>query len=407
MSDPLSLLREHIINKKPVSHDDTHIITGDLKFPRNVLTAYKQDRGRGDPYSLEAIYYLLQKPHLAGAAKTRLYAEECKVHNFQRVLLADQKDVLAYMTGKQETSQYLVSVEELTAIAVPQSQEVPAAAKAAEKPEKRKREEVTLDMADEKTVESKKALGERIATLAVKPIEGPEEKKKARLPVMLGDKADEIKRTDSPYILADEGITRSILEKERIHMSRTTCLHTTNGKDFKHLHEILRGAIASRKSGKFKVMCAPSNSALSLWAFSDSSMLHLQQRARRQHHPPATAQTMLRSLLPEDATVTTCQVSKLSRQQVWTQTSCGRSNKGRRCSLRRRTSKAAPPAKATATQACRASACHWASPSLSCPKLRLPSSQSGMSSCCLKRCVPPLLALRALPSPCVCVNVFV
>lgn len=270
MSDPLSLLREHIINKKPVSHDDTHIITGDLKFPRNVLTAYKQDRGRGDPYSLEAIYYLLQKPHLAGAAKTRLYAEECKVHNFQRVLLADQKDVLAYMTGKQETSQYLVSVEELTAIAVPQSQEAPTAAKVAEKPEKRKREEVTLDMTDEKTVESKKALGERIATLAVKPIEGPEEKKKARLPVMLGDKADEIKRTDSPYILADEGITRSILEKERIHMSRTTCLHTTNGKDFKHLHEILRGAIASRKSGKFKVMCAPSNPPLSLWAFSDS-----------------------------------------------------------------------------------------------------------------------------------------
>jgi len=251
MSDPLSLLREHIINKKPVSHDDTHIITGDLKFPRNVLTAYKQDRGRGDPYQLEAIYYLLQKPHLAGAAKTRLYNEECKVHNFQRVLLADQKDVLAYMTGKQETSQYLVSVEELTAIAAPPAQEVQVAAKAADKPEKRKREEITLDMTDEKTVESKKALGERISTLASKPIEGPEEKKKARLPVLMGDKAgDEIKRTDSPYILADEGVTRAILEKERTHQTRTSCLHTTNGRDFKQLHEILRGAIASRKSGK-------------------------------------------------------------------------------------------------------------------------------------------------------------
>lgn len=253
MSDPLSLLREHIINKKPVSHDDTHIITGDLKFPRSVLTAYKQDRGRGDPYPLEAIYYLLQKPHLAGAAKTRLYAEECKVHNFQRVLLADQKDVLAYMTGKQDTSQYLVSVEELTALAVPQSQEVPAAAKVPERPEKRKREEVTLDMTDEKTIASKKALGERIATLAIKPIEGPEEKKKARLPVMLGDKSDEIKRTDSQYILADKDITLSIMERERTHLSRTTCLHTSNGKDFRNLHEIVRGAIASRKSGKHEL----------------------------------------------------------------------------------------------------------------------------------------------------------
>ena len=45
MSDPLSLLREQFINKKPVSHDATHIFIGDLKFSRNVLTAYKQDRG--------------------------------------------------------------------------------------------------------------------------------------------------------------------------------------------------------------------------------------------------------------------------------------------------------------------------------------------------------------------------
>jgi hypothetical protein len=45
MSDPLSLLREQFINKKPVSHDATHIFIGDLKFSRNVLTTYKQDRG--------------------------------------------------------------------------------------------------------------------------------------------------------------------------------------------------------------------------------------------------------------------------------------------------------------------------------------------------------------------------
>ena len=45
MSDPLSLLREQFINKKPISHDDAFITIGDLKFPRNTLTAYKQDRG--------------------------------------------------------------------------------------------------------------------------------------------------------------------------------------------------------------------------------------------------------------------------------------------------------------------------------------------------------------------------
>jgi len=48
-----------------------------------------------------------------------------QLHNFQSVLIADQKDVLAYLTGKQETSQYLVSVEELTTIVVPQPSEAP------------------------------------------------------------------------------------------------------------------------------------------------------------------------------------------------------------------------------------------------------------------------------------------
>ncbi len=117
MSDPLSLLREYIIKKKPVSHDETHIIIGDLRFPRNTLTAYKQDRGRGDPYPLEALYFLLQRPQLAGAAKTRAYNEECRTLGFSRVLLANQKDVLAYLTGKTETSQYLVSIDELANIA--------------------------------------------------------------------------------------------------------------------------------------------------------------------------------------------------------------------------------------------------------------------------------------------------
>mmetsp|Transcript_49101 Transcript_49101/g.71996 ORF Transcript_49101/g.71996 Transcript_49101/m.71996 type:complete len:520 (-) Transcript_49101:75-1634(-) len=248
MSDPLSLLREQFVNKKPLAHDDTHITIGDLKFPRSILTTYKQDRGRGAPYPLDALYYLLQKPHLAGATKTRAYKEECKLHNFQSVLIADQKDVLAYLTGKQETSQYLVSVEELTTI-VPQPSEAPVTAKAAEKAagEKRKREEPTLDMTDEKMVEAKKDLEIRLDSMAPSLLHGPEEKKKARVPP-LDELNVAIEPTTSPYILADAAVTRSILEKERSHLTRTTCLHTRNGKDFKQLHEILRGAIASRKS---------------------------------------------------------------------------------------------------------------------------------------------------------------
>jgi hypothetical protein len=214
--------------------------------------------GRGDPYPLEALYYLLQKPHLAGAAKTRQYAEECNIHKFQRVLLADQKDVLAYLTGKQETSQYLVSVEELTSLAVPQSQEVPVQAKAAEKAGEKRKREPMLDLTDEKIIQAKRELAEELDGMAPKPLNGPEEKKKARLPVHCFEKVDDIPLTTSPYILADGAVTRALIEKERSHLTRTTCLHTANGKDLKHLDEILRGAIARRGTNK-KAAAAGSN----------------------------------------------------------------------------------------------------------------------------------------------------
>ena len=160
--------------------------------------------------------------------------------------MADQKDVLAYLTGKQETSQYLASVEDLTNIAVPQTQEAPAPAKAAEKQgEKRKRPEPTLDMTDENIIKAKQDLCARLDSMVSKPLQGPEERKKARVPIS----TDDIVLTTSPYILGDAPITRGILEKERLHSNRTTCLHTRNGKDFKNLHDILRGALREGKAG--------------------------------------------------------------------------------------------------------------------------------------------------------------
>jgi len=250
MSDPLSLLREQFRNNKNVvAHDDTHITIGDLKFPRNTPTPYKRDRGRGESYPLEALYYLLIKPQLAGAAKTRAYNDECKMHNFAKVLMADQKDVIAYLTFKQETSQYLVSAEELTTLAVPQTQDVPVSAKGADKAagEKRKRDEPVLDMTDENMIKSKAELAERLNGMAMKPLQGPEEKKKARIPI----NTDDVTITTAPYILADAPVTRALLGVERSHLTRTTVLDTASDKDFKKLHDILHSALRKDK-GKAK-----------------------------------------------------------------------------------------------------------------------------------------------------------
>jgi hypothetical protein len=83
-----------------------------------------QDRGRGDRYTLEALYFLYRNPSLAGATKTRAYNEQSQKENFSRVMLVDQKDVLNYLTGKTDTSQYLASIDELASITqAPSTQE--------------------------------------------------------------------------------------------------------------------------------------------------------------------------------------------------------------------------------------------------------------------------------------------
>ena len=45
--------------------------------------------------------------------------------------------------------------------------------------------------------------------------------------------------------------------RERLHSNRTTCLHTRNGKDFKNLHDILRGALREGKAGLLLFRLSP------------------------------------------------------------------------------------------------------------------------------------------------------
>uniref|UniRef100_A0A6U2CV40 Cell division control protein 73 C-terminal domain-containing protein n=2 Tax=Hemiselmis andersenii TaxID=464988 RepID=A0A6U2CV40_HEMAN len=237
MSDPLSVLRENFINKASMKADDQNITIGEFKFPRNTLTAYKQDRGRGDPYPLEALYFLLQNPTLAGAAKTRSYNDECKKKNFSRVLLVDQKDVLAYLTGKTETSNYLVSIDELASFA---SQPVPD--KAEHRPEaekKRSREEPKLDMSDETMRDAKRQLGQ---SLGERPLSGVVLKTPAEMRQVTS--TDGLEPSKNAYITADAAVTRSLKEKERLLVHRHNFMHGKDGHQFQHLIGLVRTAFA-------------------------------------------------------------------------------------------------------------------------------------------------------------------
>jgi hypothetical protein len=244
MSDPLSLLREHFIQKQPMSHDDHNIFIGDLRFPRSTVTAYKQDRGRGDPYKLEALYFLLQKPHLAGAANTRAYNDETKSAGFPKVLLADQKDVLAYLQGKTETSQYLISIDELSAISAPTPQEArPQIVDRAG--DKRQRDEAKLDILDDELIKAKRHLSERLSERALRV---PEFGKMQEARSIVGNDTLEPESDSLPYVKADMPVTRTIVEKETTYptnaLVRQNYMLSKSGRDFSHLISLVRGALS-------------------------------------------------------------------------------------------------------------------------------------------------------------------
>ncbi|EKX50197.1 hypothetical protein GUITHDRAFT_104010 [Guillardia theta CCMP2712] len=231
MSDPLSILREHIIQKKSISHDENTVFLGDLKFPRSTTTKYKQDRGRGDPYTLEALYFLHLKQHLAGATNARAYNEESSKLGFAKVLLADQRDALAYLTGKQETSENLVSAEDISSIA-PGSQPVKASERV---PEKRPRDEPQLNLSDENMVAAKKKFAERVDALVLRPIENTKESR-----TLVEDEKQEA--FSSPFVRADAAVTRTLIEQERVHTSLKTFANCAPGKELKSLKDFVGSA---------------------------------------------------------------------------------------------------------------------------------------------------------------------
>ena len=99
-------------------------------------------------------------------------------------------------------------------------------------------------MTNEDIIAAKKELATKIDGIVSTVPSGPEQKKQARFPVEWGNKEDSIEVTKSAYILADAAVTRALIEKERTHVNRTTCLHAN--KDLRQLHDILRSAIAPK-----------------------------------------------------------------------------------------------------------------------------------------------------------------
>ncbi|KAI8347465.1 RNA pol II accessory factor, Cdc73 family-domain-containing protein [Mortierella sp. GBAus27b] len=118
-SDPLSLLREFTIAKKPITlinatgtlvtelTDATHVVFKDdtqtYTFPRTTPTNYR--RGASDEmYTLETLLFLLQRAHQSVAE----YSLEGAQKHIPIVSILDKRSVLDYLTGATATAPNIV-----------------------------------------------------------------------------------------------------------------------------------------------------------------------------------------------------------------------------------------------------------------------------------------------------------
>jgi hypothetical protein len=97
MADPLSELRSAIVRGDDLKTDASSIIVDvDKRLDRKATTNFHSRRGRGEPYSLEAVFFQYKHSDLP----YNDYVKECAAERVSHVLLVDKKDLVAYIKGE-------------------------------------------------------------------------------------------------------------------------------------------------------------------------------------------------------------------------------------------------------------------------------------------------------------------
>ena len=97
LSDPLTLLREYTVAKKPITLEGDHIVFGSkLRFARKALTAFRASGGSKEHYAIDTVWSLLQGK--TGAEYAKWVGEQ----NIDPVGFRDRKSLLAYLQGQGE-----------------------------------------------------------------------------------------------------------------------------------------------------------------------------------------------------------------------------------------------------------------------------------------------------------------
>ena len=96
LSDPLTLLRDFTVAKRPIELQGEHIVFGSTRFARSAPTAYREKGGAGDYYATDALWFLLENSSLGHGA----YVQKCGQQGVKVVSLADRKRLLQYLQGE-------------------------------------------------------------------------------------------------------------------------------------------------------------------------------------------------------------------------------------------------------------------------------------------------------------------
>jgi len=126
--DPLQLLREFACSGRleEVSLEAEDVKFGSsYSFPRSTLVSYKQNKGRGDHYPLEAVVYFIRNVDQA-VKEYAVYRKNASGARVAAVQVLDRGDLADYLQGRKETSECIQPLP-LAAVLVP-APEAPAAA---------------------------------------------------------------------------------------------------------------------------------------------------------------------------------------------------------------------------------------------------------------------------------------
>lgn len=107
--DTISILREYTVNGTldQIDEKDSQINFGEnYSFDKSVSTGYKSNEGKDDFYDLETLVYFAKS--LGPNYNYKDYYLAAKQKGIKQIKLIDIKDLVAYLTGKQESSQYIL-----------------------------------------------------------------------------------------------------------------------------------------------------------------------------------------------------------------------------------------------------------------------------------------------------------